>query len=661
MRISHTVIRHALAHKVRILIAMLVVLGFAIEISPNASAYTATNGGWSWTVQGTSMNIDGTTYYTGAKRSSTLANGMTVSVATTGLVGIATTDQTLATRGGVDANYARTGIAAATGVQIVTNDSGCSYGSFCSNRGTITLSFSSKVTNPVMSFAGIGGGAQANSGTYRTVTWTELAVTTAGVTLTSLAGENMNIVNSTRIEPATKNPDFSCASISTGSTSYGATAKATCGSVRINGTFTSVSFNVDFGTVNNAQPYPGPNQVEDAWSMVVSVDDDYGLAPSSYEGATPASHTISALKMGSVVTADQLTVLNPTTNSDAVANGTAITADDGTSNLSGNISFGAAGTTYSATVSLSGVEASATLCGWIDFNKNGTFNNPAERACASPASGATTATLTWTIPATVSTNGLTYARLRLSYEVDANLPNGSVTSGEVEDYSLTASYAANTPTTTTVAPTTTTVAPTTTTVAPVVTIASPTTTVAPTTTTTVAAVATTTSSSPPSPVVTTIPAPSTAPVAQMAVTEPSKAKVVDHLLRIKPSGTAWFTPTNLGTPAKGGAFNLSTLQIWDAATGKWSTSTTTPDGSWAIIRGQARFIARDGFLGTTSLRYRVTDSKGHTVSAKLTVIIEDGSKLPLTGLPVSDIALRALIIAMIGVVIYERKRIFEGL
>jgi hypothetical protein len=683
-------------------LVLLIVCGLIGILQQPTVAYQGTNGGWSWTVQGSSISIDSTTYYTGAKRSSTLPNGITVSVSTTGQVAISPTDQTLATRGGVDAQYARTGISAMTGVQLVTNDAGCTYGTFCNNRGTVTLSFSQKVTNPVWSFAGIGGGAQMNNGTYRTVTWSELEVTTPGITLTNLASENMTILGGTRIEPTVKNPDFSCSNISTGNTSYGATAKAMCGSVRINGTFTTVSFDVDLGSVNNAQAYPGPSRVEDAWSMVISLDDDYGLAPSSYELAAAASHTIGALRLGTVVTADQTTLLNPTTNADAVAAGATVTGDDGTTGLSGSISFGAAGTTYSSTISLSGVEANATLCGWIDFNKNGTFDNASERACATPTTGATTATLTWTIPATVASNGITYARLRLSYSGSANNPTGSLPSGEVEDYSLTAAYAANTPapTTTTVAPTTTTttVAPTTTTttiaptttttttVAPTTTTTTTTTTIAPTTTTTVAPTTTTTTIAPTTttttPVAsqatttsvaittTTAPAPSTPPTTSaapivtpatnpLAFPESAQAKVVDHLIRIKPSGTGWFTPTKLGTPATGAVFKLSSLRIWDAASGKWSTSTTTPDGTWSVINGKSKFTARPGFLGTTTLRYQVRDSQGHLVDAKLTVIIKDESDIPQTGASVSNLILNAIILMVIGIVIVQRRRTFR--
>jgi hypothetical protein len=42
----------------------------------------------------------------------------------------------------------------------------------------------------------------------------------------------------------------------------------------------------------------------------------------------------------------------------------------------------------------------------------------------------------------------------------------------------------------------------------------------------------------------------------------------------------------------------------------------------------------------------------------LTVIIEDDSALPQTGLPISDIALNSLIVMMVGAVIVNRRRIF---
>ncbi|MDX2004678.1 MAG: choice-of-anchor L domain-containing protein [Meiothermus sp.] len=79
----------------------------------------------------------------------------------------------------------------------------------------------------------------------------------------------------------------------------------------------------------------------------------------------------------------------------------------------------------------------ATLAGWIDFNRNGLFD-ASERATVSVASGATSATLTWSGLSGLSI-GTTYLRLRLSSALDfvANpLPTGGYDDGEVEDYAL---------------------------------------------------------------------------------------------------------------------------------------------------------------------------------------------------------------------------------
>jgi LPXTG-motif cell wall-anchored protein len=85
---------------------------------------------------------------------------------------------------------------------------------------------------------------------------------------------------------------------------------------------------------------------------------------------------------------------------------------------------------------VTGVTAQAYLCSWIDFDGNGLFDNPVERACATVNPGDTTAKLAWAVPTTVTT-GPTYARVRLSFDSAVNSPLGKVGSGEVEDYSVT--------------------------------------------------------------------------------------------------------------------------------------------------------------------------------------------------------------------------------
>ena len=76
----------------------------------------------------------------------------------------------------------------------------------------------------------------------------------------------------------------------------------------------------------------------------------------------------------------------------------------------------------------------ANLCSWIDFNRDEVFAF-SERYCTTVAAGATSATLSWTVPQLV-VPGLTYARVRLSYD-PLTVATGKVSSGEVEDYSMT--------------------------------------------------------------------------------------------------------------------------------------------------------------------------------------------------------------------------------
>ncbi|MEZ4633074.1 MAG: Ig-like domain-containing protein [Deinococcales bacterium] len=89
-------------------------------------------------------------------------------------------------------------------------------------------------------------------------------------------------------------------------------------------------------------------------------------------------------------------------------------------------------TSYSLSLTCTG--SGATVAGWIDFNRDGTFES-GERASASCNGG--TANLSWTGLSGLSA-GTTFARFRIaSSATEVVSPTGSATSGEVEDYQLT--------------------------------------------------------------------------------------------------------------------------------------------------------------------------------------------------------------------------------
>jgi CshA-type fibril repeat protein len=279
----------------------------------------------------------------------------------------------------------------------------------CLNRGFVTMTFSEPTLNPVISFAGWGG---ADGGAK---SWSELELVTPNVSLTMLSGTNLQVIGGTYVGIVDPSPGTRC------------TSAAGCGSLQVNGTVTEVKFALNY----NANGSGWGN--EDQWNIVASVVEDFGQLPTRYD-APAASHVVGLLKLGSVVTADNLNVLYGTTNADAVSYGSTIPVnEDGISSL-GALNVTDAGQPYSLTVALSGVERTARLCGWIDFNRDGTMSL-AERTCATnPAAGATSATLNWTVPSDIVA-GLTYARVRLSYDA-VPIPSGKVSSGEVEDYSI---------------------------------------------------------------------------------------------------------------------------------------------------------------------------------------------------------------------------------
>ncbi len=82
--------------------------------------------------------------------------------------------------------------------------------------------------------------------------------------------------------------------------------------------------------------------------------------------------------------------------------------------------------------------ADAHLCGWIDFDQNGTFDAD-ERVCATVSSGSGNQDLIFTVSASDRNNtGTFFARFRIaSIASEAETPTGLAINGEVEDYQIT--------------------------------------------------------------------------------------------------------------------------------------------------------------------------------------------------------------------------------
>jgi CshA-type fibril repeat protein len=350
-----------------------------------------------------------------------LPNGITYTVGVTGsYLCIHDATESLSERGGAAGMFVATGLVTEPGLKLTTSNEGCLANEICAGRGRLFLTFSQPVINPVFSFAGWGGSASG-------VSWSEMRVLTPGVTMSKLSGTNILVSgDGTYVEDNGQSSSTRCSASTSGSS-------AVCGSLQLNGTITTVEFELF------QQTYGGTGN-EDTWNLTASMAEDFGLVPTTYESSGVASHGVGSLKLGATVEADQASALYANTNADAVPRWTSLATnakkDDGVAAWvnSPTINFGSAGSTYSTTVALAGVERTANLCGWIDFNRDEFFAY-SERTCATdPTVGATTATLTWTVPANVGA-GITYARVRLSYDTITDA-TGKLGTGEVEDYSM---------------------------------------------------------------------------------------------------------------------------------------------------------------------------------------------------------------------------------
>ncbi|SEI50915.1 Por secretion system C-terminal sorting domain-containing protein [Dyadobacter sp. SG02] len=167
---------------------------------------------------------------------------------------------------------------------------------------------------------------------------------------------------------------------------------------------------------------------------------DYGDAPDSYQtsiSANGASHNVVPdLNLGTNapdIDADGV----PDTNANG-DNNSGSDDEDGVplfpEILGGNT---AEITNYTVEVSVNNtLAATANLCGWIDWNSNGTFDS-GEGSCSTAGPGAKTITLTWpsaTLSGGVGTQGV-FARFRITTDaLTSSNASGVASNGEVEDY-----------------------------------------------------------------------------------------------------------------------------------------------------------------------------------------------------------------------------------
>ena len=166
---------------------------------------------------------------------------------------------------------------------------------------------------------------------------------------------------------------------------------------------------------------------------------DYGDAPDSYgtqTGSNGPFHEINQLlSLGGSIDGEQDGLPGTTATGD---NNYIYSDEDGIASFPG-ISGGLNRTVSDYSLNVSAVNrttSTANLCGWIDWNSNGTFE-AGEGVCTTVAPAGTEATLTWPTVTLGGPDGLTglYARFRLTTgPLTTASFNGAAIDGEVEDY-----------------------------------------------------------------------------------------------------------------------------------------------------------------------------------------------------------------------------------
>jgi hypothetical protein len=268
---------------------------------------------------------------------------------------------------------------------LVVNTGTCASTGSCGDRGTVTIAFSQPVRNPVLHLAGIGGAVtQTVSGkpTAQSELHSVLKLTTAGLSLTKVGTGNNLTVTSDTVTATNHDAGPNCVNNKTG-TGPDASATAACGSVRVNGIATKITFDITaFFTKHPKLAAFNTPSSGDAFSVLASTGEDFGDAPASYGAAWSV---LSDVRLGKDVTEDNTTVANSTTGPT-----TPDQADDGVTfkPLRTN------STSSSAELALAGASKAGRACAWIDLDRDGTFE-PTERACATFASGQSAVTLNW--------------------------------------------------------------------------------------------------------------------------------------------------------------------------------------------------------------------------------------------------------------------------
>ncbi|WP_043466848.1 Ig-like domain-containing protein [Kitasatospora sp. MBT66] len=323
--------------------------------------------------------------------------------------------------------------------------------------GTLRLTFSRAVRNPRLHLSGLAGITTAKSGSTGTAT---------RLTLTGGSPAAPTLVNRTDWPGWTVDGNTLAPARADGGAD-GDPGSAAEGSLELAGTFRTAVFRVERRSTARAGSTTAPAPLTQAYT--VTLDEGVGTAPQGYGNA---SHLLSDLYLGGDAATQGAKAdgrpgwLFRRADAGRADGGGEGSTDGGTGGGDGSTGGGsggdgganppppqlqpgrgeyqgadpavsypaeaAIGHDYRLTVPVAVGDSSATLAGWVDFNRNGRFD-ATERVQTDVAPGGHSASLEWTVPADAA-SGETWARLRIGRDAAQLVPAGGFAdSGQVSD------------------------------------------------------------------------------------------------------------------------------------------------------------------------------------------------------------------------------------
>ncbi|KOV36503.1 hypothetical protein ADK60_06980 [Streptomyces sp. XY431] len=319
--------------------------------------------------------------------------------------------------------------------------------------GTLRLTFSRAVRNPRLHLSGLAGITTGKSGSTGTAT---------RLTLTGGSPAAPTLVNRTDWPGWTVDGNTLAPARADGGAD-GDPGSAAEGSLELAGTFRTAIFRVERRSTARAGSTTAPAPLTQSYT--VTLDEGVGTAPQGYGNA---SHLLSDLYLGGdAATQGAKADGRPgwlfrrpdAGRADGAVDGGTGGGDGSTGGGSGEdggvnppppqlqpgrgeyqgadpaVSYpaeAAIGHDYRLTLPVAVGDSSATLAGWVDFDRNGRFE-ATERVQTEVAPGEHSASLEWTVPADAA-SGETWARLRIGRDAAQLVPAGGFAdSGQVSD------------------------------------------------------------------------------------------------------------------------------------------------------------------------------------------------------------------------------------